>query len=384
VDGQRVALIQANIGQGSLGAAVRQIQSVLRERVQWPADMRFRITGQNEEWERSQGSLYLALGLSLFLVYVIMASQFESLVQPLIIMATIPLAFFGSVVGLSLLGYSISIVVFLGLIMLAGIVVNNAIVLVDYANTLRGRGLPLREAIITAGGVRLRPILMTTSTTVLGLLPMALGLGDGAEIRTPMAVTVICGLFTSTALTLIVIPSLYYTVEGCASDSSRDRGGWGGARGRMRRRKPGWRCRPSDAPETNPPAEDRAGHLASGLTEFSLRRRITVLVLLLAIIVVGWVASIGIPVELFPRGFHRPEPDGVCSVAERADAGGAGQDHPAARGGTEHRARARPDQFLEFGGSLQRIHPVQAGDGHGCRLSRGPGPGAAGAAVVSG
>jgi HAE1 family hydrophobic/amphiphilic exporter-1 len=213
VDGQRVALIQANIGQGSLGAAVRQIGTVLRDRVQWPAEMRYRITGQNEEWERSRGSLYLALGLSLFLVYVIMASQFESLVQPLIIMTTIPLAFFGSVLGLSLLGYSLSIVVFLGLIMLAGIVVNNAIVLVDYANTLRRRGMGLREAIITAGGVRLRPILMTTSTTVLGLLPMAMGLGDGAEIRTPMAITVIFGLFTSTALTLIIIPSLYYTVE---------------------------------------------------------------------------------------------------------------------------------------------------------------------------
>jgi HAE1 family hydrophobic/amphiphilic exporter-1 len=214
VDGQRVALIQANIGEGSLGGAVRQIETVLGDRIQWPADMRYRITGQNEEWQRSRGSLYLALGLSLFLVYVIMAAQFESLVQPLIIMTTIPLAFFGSVVGLSLLGYSLSIVVFLGLIMLAGIVVNNAIVLVDYANTLRGRGMNLRDAIITAGGVRLRPILMTTSTTVLGLLPMALGLGDGAEIRTPMAITVICGLFTSTALTLIIIPSLYYGVEG--------------------------------------------------------------------------------------------------------------------------------------------------------------------------
>ncbi len=214
VDGRRVALIQANIGQGSLGMAVRRIESVLRDRIQWPADMQFEITGQNEEWERSRGSLYLALGLSLFLVYVIMASQFESLVQPLIIMVTIPLAFFGSVVGLSLLGYSMSIVVFLGLIMLAGIVVNNAIVLVDYANTLRARGLTLREAIITAGGVRLRPILMTTSTTVLGLLPMALGIGDGAEIRTPMAITVICGLFTSTILTLVIIPSLYYAVEG--------------------------------------------------------------------------------------------------------------------------------------------------------------------------
>jgi hydrophobic/amphiphilic exporter-1 (mainly G- bacteria), HAE1 family len=213
VDGRRVALIQANLGSGSLGTAVRRIESVLGEQLDWPEGMRHAITGQNEEWERSEGSLYLALGLSLFLVYVIMASQFESLLQPLIIMVTIPLAFVGSIIGLSLLGYSVSIVVFLGLIMLAGIVVNNAIVLVDYANTLRLRGLPLREAIVTAGAVRLRPILLTTSTTVLGLLPMALGLGDGAEIRTPMAITVICGLITSAALTLVVIPSIYYWVE---------------------------------------------------------------------------------------------------------------------------------------------------------------------------
>jgi HAE1 family hydrophobic/amphiphilic exporter-1 len=103
-------------------------------------------------------------------------------------------------------------VVFLGLIVLAGIVVNNAIVLVDYANTLRARGLPLREALVQAGAVRLRPILMTTATTVLGLLPMALGLGDGAEIRTPMALTVIFGLTSSTLLTLIVIPTIYYLV----------------------------------------------------------------------------------------------------------------------------------------------------------------------------
>ena len=212
VDGERVALIQANIASGSLGGAVQQIQEALREKIQWPADMTFFITGQNEEWQRSRGSLYLALGLSLFLVYVIMAAQFESLLQPLIIMVTIPLAFFGSVVGLSLLGTNVSIVVFLGLIVLAGIVVNNAIVLVDYANQLRGRGLPLREAIAQAGAVRLRPILMTTATTVLGLLPMALGLGDGAEIRTPMALTVVFGLLFSTVLTLIVIPTVYYVV----------------------------------------------------------------------------------------------------------------------------------------------------------------------------
>jgi hydrophobic/amphiphilic exporter-1 (mainly G- bacteria), HAE1 family len=212
VAGRRVALIQANIASGSLGSAVRQIQEDLREKIQWPAAMTFLITGQNEEWERSKGSLYLALGLSLFLVYVIMAAQFESLLQPLIIMITIPLAFFGSAVGLLLLDTSVSIVVFLGLIVLAGIVVNNAIVLVDYANTLCSRGLELREAVVQAGAVRLRPILMTTATTVLGLLPMALGLGDGAEIRTPMALTVIFGLAASTVLTLIVIPSIYYRV----------------------------------------------------------------------------------------------------------------------------------------------------------------------------
>ncbi|MEW6159917.1 MAG: efflux RND transporter permease subunit, partial [Verrucomicrobiota bacterium] len=213
VDGQRVALIQANIASGSLGGAVKQIQATLRDKIEWPPDMMFFITGQNEEWERSKGSLYLALALSLFLVYVIMAAQFESLLQPLIIMVTIPLAFFGSVVGLKLLGTSVSIVVFLGLIVLAGIVVNNAIVLVDYANTLRSRGLALREAITQAGAVRLRPILMTTSTTVLGLIPMALGLGDGAEIRTPMALTVIFGLAVSTLLTLIVIPTIYFCIE---------------------------------------------------------------------------------------------------------------------------------------------------------------------------
>lgn len=226
VSGRRVALIQANIASGSLGGAVKQIQENLGQQIDWPTDMTFFITGQNEEWERSKGSLYLALGLSLFLVYVIMAAQFESLLQPLIIMLTIPLAFFGSAVGLLLLGQSVSIVVFLGLIVLAGIVVNNAIVLVDYANTLRARGLALREAIAQAGAVRLRPILMTTLTTVLGLLPMALGLGDGAEIRTPMALTVIFGLTSSTVLTLLVIPAIYYRVmkmrQGTAVEPARD------------------------------------------------------------------------------------------------------------------------------------------------------------------
>ncbi|MCS1409179.1 MAG: Multidrug resistance protein MdtB [Verrucomicrobia subdivision 3 bacterium] len=210
IDGNRVALVEANIGGGSLGAAVAAAQGILQENIEWPDYMDFLITGQNKEWERSRSSLYLALGLSLFLVYVIMASQFESLVQPFIIMFTIPMAFVGTVLGLQWLGMNLSVVVFLGLIMLAGIVVNNAIVLVDYTNTLRGRGLALKDAIVQAGRVRVRPILMTTATTVLGLLPMALGLGEGAEIRTPMAVAVIFGLLTSTFLTLLIIPTIYY------------------------------------------------------------------------------------------------------------------------------------------------------------------------------
>ncbi len=213
VDGQRIAQIEANLGHGSLGSAARRIESELLSRLPWPPELSFAITGQNEEWERSRGSLYLALALSLFLVYVIMAAQFESLLQPLLIMTTVPLAFLGSVLGLALLHLNLSIVVFLGLITLGGIVVNNAIVLVDYTNTLRQRGLPLADALATAGAVRLRPILMTTGTTILGLLPMALGFGDGAEIRTPMALTVVFGLTSSTLLTLVVIPTLYHLAE---------------------------------------------------------------------------------------------------------------------------------------------------------------------------
>ncbi len=220
VDSQRVGLVRANLAPGTLGAggsslgeAAAAIERALANRVDWPADMTFVLAGQTQEWERSRGSLWLALGLSVFLVYVIMAAQFESLLHPLVILLTIPLAFFGTIVTLWVLGISLSVVVFLGMIMLAGIVVNNAIVLVDYINILRRRGLPRDEAIVTAGQVRLRPILMTTATTVLGLLPMVFGLGDGAEIRTPMAIAVVSGLTTSTVLTLFIIPSIYALVD---------------------------------------------------------------------------------------------------------------------------------------------------------------------------
>jgi HAE1 family hydrophobic/amphiphilic exporter-1 len=217
VDGGRIGLVEANLAGGSLSAAITDIRAALDERIQWPTSMTFYITGQNEEWERSRASLWLAMGLSIFLVYVIMAAQFESLTQPLLIMLTIPLAFIGTVATLTYLNINLSVVVFLGMIMLAGIVVNNAIVLVDYINTLRARGMDMVTAVVTAGRVRLRPILMTTATTVLGLLPLALGWGDGSELRAPMALTVISGLLSSTVLTLVVIPTLYAGLDNLLS-----------------------------------------------------------------------------------------------------------------------------------------------------------------------
>ena len=209
---QRVGVVTANVEGIGLGGATDRIVREL-DATALPPGVSTAITGQSEEWETSSRSLVLALGLSIFLVYVIMASQFESLVYPFIILVTIPLAFVGVVGALLVLEIPLSVVVFLGAIMLAGIVVNNAIVLVDYVGRLKARGHPTAEALELAGRVRLRPILMTTLTTVLGLLPMALGLGDGAEIRMPMAITVIAGLSLSTLLTLLVIPTLYAGVD---------------------------------------------------------------------------------------------------------------------------------------------------------------------------
>ncbi|MDQ7087461.1 MAG: efflux RND transporter permease subunit [Acidobacteriota bacterium] len=213
---RRVALVSANLAQGGLGGASEAIRRRLAA-LDWPEGTSWRLAGQVQEMQRSTRSLWMALALSIFLVYVVMAIQFESMLHPLLIMITVPLALFGVVVVLGLLAVPLSVVVFLGMIMLAGIVVNNAIVLVDYVNTLRGRGEELEEAVVRAGSVRLRPILMTTATTVLGLLPMALGLGDGAEIRMPMAVTVIAGLLSSTVLTLVVIPTAYAALESARS-----------------------------------------------------------------------------------------------------------------------------------------------------------------------
>ncbi|WJG10805.1 efflux RND transporter permease subunit [Aliiglaciecola sp. LCG003] len=205
---QRVVLVSANLNYGDLGAAVIDAQQII-DGAKLPISLQAKIAGQSEEMDASFNSLYMALALAVFMVYLVMASQFESLLHPFIILFTVPMACAGSIYGLFITDTRVSVVVFIGLIMLAGIVVNNAIVLIDRINQLRQKGMEKTAAIIEAAQSRLRPILMTTLTTILGLLPMAIGLGEGAEIRTPMAVTVIFGLLFATLLTLFLIPVLY-------------------------------------------------------------------------------------------------------------------------------------------------------------------------------
>lgn len=209
---ERVAIISANLAYGDLGAAAAAAQSIL-DQTAMPSGVTARVAGQNREMQESFLSMQYALLLAVFLVYLVMASQFESLIHPLVILFTIPLALVGAVLALFITGTTVNVVAFIGVIMLAGIVVNNAIVLVDLINQLRSLGKAKTEAIMEAGRERLRPILMTTLTTALGLLPMAIGIGEGSEMRTPMAITVIGGLLVSTLLTLVVIPVVYSLLD---------------------------------------------------------------------------------------------------------------------------------------------------------------------------
>jgi HAE1 family hydrophobic/amphiphilic exporter-1 len=212
VDQERVALVSANLNFGDLGTAAQEIAGTISS-IPMPAGLGVRIAGQNQEMARSFRSLQFALLLAVFLVYLVMASQFESFLHPFVILFTIPLALIGAVWALLITGSTISVVVFIGLILLAGIVVNNAIVLIDLINQLRESGMDKISAILEGGKSRLRPILMTTLTTALGLLPLAIGIGEGAEVRAPMAITVIGGLIVSTMLTLIVIPVVYALLD---------------------------------------------------------------------------------------------------------------------------------------------------------------------------
>jgi HAE1 family hydrophobic/amphiphilic exporter-1 len=223
VDQERVALVSAGLRHGDLGSAVAEVRELIAAHP-LAAGVSAHIGGQGEELDASTRSLLFAFGLAIFLVYLVMASQFESLLHPFVILLSIPLALVGAVFALKLTGTPLSVIVFIGLIMLAGIVVKNAIVLIDRVNQLREEGHTKREALILGAESRLRPIVMTTLATLLGFLPLAIAVGDGAELRAPMAITVIGGLLVSTLLTLVVIPVVYERLDRKADAAYRQRG----------------------------------------------------------------------------------------------------------------------------------------------------------------
>ncbi|WP_027080362.1 efflux RND transporter permease subunit [Luteimonas mephitis] len=216
-DQVRVAIVSANLRDIDLGGAVREVEQLVRDHPVG-AGVGMHIGGQGEELSNSIRSLLMAFGLAIFLVYLVMASQFESLLHPFVILFTIPLAMVGAVLALLLTRSPVSVVVFIGLILLVGLVVKNAIILIDKVNQLREAGVAKREALVEGARSRLRPIIMTTMCTLFGFLPLALAVGEGAEVRSPMAITVIGGLLVSTLLTLVVIPVVYDLLDRRADD----------------------------------------------------------------------------------------------------------------------------------------------------------------------
>ena len=209
---ERIVRVNAEI-ETTLSEAVSAVNARIPEMAA-PADFSVGFGAEVEEQARSFGQMQLVLILAMFLVYAVMAAQFESLRDPFIILLSIPLAGIGIVASLLVTGTPFSLQAFMGVIVLGGLVVNNAILLVDYTNILRRRdGMQLRAAVERAGRTRLRPILMTTSTTLLGMVPMALGIGEGSELQAPLARVIIGGLLSSTLVTLVVVPVVYTLFE---------------------------------------------------------------------------------------------------------------------------------------------------------------------------
>jgi multidrug efflux pump subunit AcrB len=209
---QRVVHITANPVGRDLGSIAEELESRLAE-IHLPPGFSIRLAGQVQQQRETFAGLIFASVLALVLVYMVMAAQFKSLIDPFIIMFAIPMGFPGVIWMLFLTDTTLSTTSFMGVIMMLGIVVSNGVLLVDYTNVLRRRGRPLREAVVLASRTRLRPILMTSLATVFGLMPMALGLGTGGETNAPLARAVIGGLTVSTALTLFLIPTLYLILE---------------------------------------------------------------------------------------------------------------------------------------------------------------------------
>ncbi|NIM98838.1 MAG: MMPL family transporter [candidate division Zixibacteria bacterium] len=206
---ERTILVTSQAYGRAPGTVAGEVQTRINRSLQVPDNFFVDVTGAYEDQKESFRILLYALILAVVLIYMVLAAQFESLLDPFIVMFSVPLGIIGVIWGLFLTGKTMSILSFVGMIMMAGIVVSNAILLVDYANILRRRGLNLHDAVVNAGRIRLRPILMTSFTTMLALVPMALGFGEGGEMYSPLAVAVISGLLISMALTLVFIPTLY-------------------------------------------------------------------------------------------------------------------------------------------------------------------------------
>jgi HAE1 family hydrophobic/amphiphilic exporter-1 len=208
----RQVVISANLDDLPLGTAVAKVKKEA-EKIQMAPGYRIVFTGESEDMAESFGYMAEALVLAVILVYLILAAQFESFIDPFAIMFSLPLSIVGMAGMLLLTRDTVNMMSLIGLIMLMGLVTKNAILLVDFTKTLRSRGMNRREALITAGRTRLRPILMTTFAMMFGMLPLALALGQGAEMRAPMARAVIGGLITSTLLTLLVVPVVYTLLD---------------------------------------------------------------------------------------------------------------------------------------------------------------------------
>jgi len=205
---ERTITIGANVADRKVSDVLKEVERVIKK-IKIPSGYQVRIAGESEEMKKSFDSLRFALILSIVLVYMIMAAEFESITQPIIILTTIPLSLIGIFGALFLTGTSISVISLLGVIILGGVVVNNGIVLIEFINLMMRRGMNLVDAVVAASRARLRPILMTALTTLLGMLPMAFSGGKGSELRAPMAVSIIGGLTLSTILTLVVVPAIF-------------------------------------------------------------------------------------------------------------------------------------------------------------------------------
>ncbi len=212
LDQQRTVLISAQLFNRSLSEVLKEVSSVLDKRA-LPSGYTAALTGENQQMQESFRSLAFALGLSVLLVYMVMAAEFESLWQPFLIMGTIPMGIIGVFLAQWLTHTPVSVMTLLGVIILGGLVVDDGIVLVDYINLVRAQGVGLEEAVVLASERRLRPILMTSGTTVLGLVPLAFGLGEGVELQGPMAIAVMGGMTVCTFLTLIFLPALYVVAD---------------------------------------------------------------------------------------------------------------------------------------------------------------------------